>query len=291
MRKELDTMKPMSYKDYKNTIKLFNPKGEKKLVPIKKWTSRDYDCQPILPYSESYETSNAVGMVLERLLVIDLDVHSEEQNGIKEFQKWIDTHDEEKGKEILKDITNTMNVKTPSGGIHIYFMLPPNMETIDGQRAVGFMMGVDLLTGRNSYVPAPESKRADGYYKRVEETPETISIAPQWVIDLFEQTNKSNPKKDKTKVNRWESESQSVNNKSKMYQLIRTMREGFEEGTRNDSMTSLCGTVISMVKFGIITSEDAQFIVLTTAKNCNPPMSEQEVVTCWNSITRKENQN
>lgn len=75
------------------------------------------------------------------------------------------------------------------------------------------------------------------------------------------------------------------------YQLIRTMREGFEEGTRNDSMTSLCGTVISMVKFGILTSEDAQFIVLTTAKNCNPPMSEQEVVTCWNSITRKENQN
>lgn len=78
---------------------------------------------------------------------------------------------------------------------------------------------------------------------------------------------------------------------SNFNELLNTMREGFEEDTRNESMTSLCETVISMIKSGILTNEDAQFIVLTTGRNSKPPMPDKEIETCWNSILRKENQN
>lgn len=284
-------MQPMNYKDYKYTIQLFNPKNENVLVPIKKWVARSVDCQPIVPYQTNAKTDSEVGMVLERLLVIDLDVDSNGKNGIEEFHKWVDKQSEDVKTEIKQDMEETLNVETPSGGVHIYFMLPPNVKTIEGQRTVGFMEGVDLLMGRNTYVPAPNSERTDGKYQRIEETPETISIAPQWVIELFKETSKRNTTQDGNTMSKWGGGNETVNKKGKMYQLIRTMREGFEEGSRNDNMASLCGTVLKMVKFGLLTNEDAQFIVLTTGRNSKPPMLDKEIETCWNSILRKENQN
>lgn len=132
--------------------------------------------------------------------------------------------------------------------------------------------------------------------RRIESQHDEVSLNYNDTLDFFEEIDEKVKASGQENTTVADDEktlrgSEGGNLNSSIYKILSAMREGFEEGTRNDSMTSLCGTVISMVKFGIITSEDAQFIVLTTAKNCNPPMSEQEVVTCWNSITRKENQN
>lgn len=78
---------------------------------------------------------------------------------------------------------------------------------------------------------------------------------------------------------------------SNFNEILNAMREGFEEGTRNESMTSLCETIISMIKSDVLTNEDAQFIVLTTGRNCKPPMLNKEMEACWNSLVPKENQN
>src|SRR5699024_5416879 len=120
--------------------------GKAKMIPTKRWTKRDETCQKIVSYQTNEKYTQNIGMVLERLLVIDIDInHGDNVDGRKTFNEWEKEQDAEKRLEIQMDILNTMRVNTPSGGAHIYFILPEDMDSFEGQRSVGAMEGVDLL--------------------------------------------------------------------------------------------------------------------------------------------------
>lgn len=278
------------YKDYPKTIKLttkWDNNDRPKMVPIKRWVSRDNECQPIVSYTKNTHYTNDIGFVLENLLVIDIDVgHAEGVNGGVSFRKWREEeHSKEEAAQIKADMLNTMNVATPSGGMHIYFSLPEG-KTYDGSRSVGAKEGVDLLTGKNSYTPAPNSKRHDGMYKLVESSDGYIMEAPQWVIDLFDSAQEKTNVKSSSGL---KSNSGMFNTNDGIYDTYFTIvREGFGKGERNDSMTRLCGKLINDMYKGNISEQNAMFVLEQTGANSSPPMPKSEIQQCWNSIYSKD---
>lgn len=287
------------YKEYPKTIKLFSTKnneGKGVMRPIKKWVDRDESCQPIVSYQENEKETSNIGMVLERLFVIDIDVgHGNEVNGKETFSKWINEKNSNERQEVLKDISETMRVDTPSGGLHIYFAIPNDMASYTGQRSVGAMEGVDLLTGKNSYTPAPDSQREDGKYKLQRKSGEDIKQAPEWVIDLFEQANKQRSKEIKISNNNYE----ELNNfnltnvkdyevQNKLNGILTDSFKGFGKGERNEKMTSHVGKIVSEIKYRRLSMDNGINLAKLTARNCQPPMSEKELLTIWESIVKRE---
>ena len=288
-------VKKMYYKEYPKTIKLFakeESKNKYKMVPTKKWISRDSECQPIVSYTKNTHHKNGIGFVLEHLLVIDLDVgHVEGVDGLKSFTKWIKTHSEEEQAQIIADMEDTMRVVTPSGGMHIYFALPPDKKTYNGSRVVDAMGGVDLLTGKNSYTPAPNSNRGDGIYELTESNDGYIRETPQWVIDLFDDAQKKSEDRNGNggggKLSSFQTNSKGRYLNSNINKILNAMFDGFEKGTRNEGMTSLVGSLAWYIDNDKMTQENAVRIVMTAAENSSPPIDPEEVATIWNSIMSK----
>lgn len=276
------------YKDYPKTIKLFTQmdnEGKAKMVPVKKWVGRDSECQPIVPYTKNTHYTNDIGFVLEHLLVIDLDVgHAEGVDGRISFDEWIKKHSEEEQAQMYADMRDTMIVITPSGGLHFYFSLPKG-KVYNGSRVVDAMKGVDLLTGKNSYTPAPNSQRHDGIYKLANQNDGYIKETPQWVIDLFDSAQeKTNAKSGSGKLSSFQTNSKGRYLNSNINKILNAMFDGFEKGTRNEGMTSLVGSLVWYIDNDKMTQENAVRIVMTAAENSSPPIDPEEVATIWNSI-------
>ena len=178
----------MNYTDYTKTIQLQSKEthdGKAVMMPKKQWTKRDSNSQSIVDYKTNAKETLNIGMVLEDLIVIDVDLGNLSGiNGEAKFKEWIKRFDSLKQDEIKRDVYETMRVNTPSDSVVIYFMLPEGTE-ITGKRQANFIDGVDILTGSNSYVPAPKSEREDGKYELHKTSGENIMEAPEWVIDLI----------------------------------------------------------------------------------------------------------
>ena len=279
----------MDYRLYTKTIELFASKKEKggyTMTPVKKWVDRDENCQPIISYKD--QRNENVGLVLDELIIIDLDIHKKSENGIKTFNNWIRKQDNID--EILDDMKNTMTVLTPSGGMHIYFKIPKDTENTEKPK-VKAMPGVDLLTGKNKYIPAPVCNRIDGIYKIKEDSDTDIKDAPQWAIKLFKDAQSDNVKTSNFKP--ISSKFGSIRDLSNeqihhpMNQILNDLFNGFGEGERNMKMASHIGRLMNQVKREVITLQMARYVAIATAENCNPPMSYEELETIWTSILKK----
>jgi hypothetical protein len=82
-------------------------------------------------------------------------------------------------------LPETYVVRTPSGGLHYYFLLPEDFEPRNaqhGRRAGRLPVGIDVR-GRGGQVVAPPSMRAEGTYSVVADFP--LSPAPEWLLDML----------------------------------------------------------------------------------------------------------
>lgn len=82
-------------------------------------------------------------------------------------------------------LPETYVVRTPSGGLHYYFLLPEDFEPRNaqhGRRAGRLPVGIDVR-GRGGQVVAPPSLRAEGTYSVVADFP--LSPAPEWLLDML----------------------------------------------------------------------------------------------------------
>ncbi|MDU3146485.1 MAG: DNA primase, partial [Staphylococcus sp.] len=95
------------------------------MVPVQKFNKEKYEgqdvkLQEIVPYIENQRKTDNVGLLMNRLLVIDLDVgHQEDVDGREVFRNWIHSKDKTdiQSRMIAEDINNTMRVRTPGGGL------------------------------------------------------------------------------------------------------------------------------------------------------------------------------
>lgn len=279
-------MRKMNYEDYPHTILVLKDNPRK---PTQKWVDRKEGCQKIRSYRENREKQQNVAMVLEDLFVIDIDV-GKDKKGIESFKKLIESFDDEMQEQVRKDIANTYSLKTPSGGWHLYFLRP---ENVTGKRKVDFLPSVDLLTGRNAFVPAngccraKKDGKAGGEYKKTPESKEYIIEAPQWVVDLFT-SEKMKMNEDKNERMTESPKFEQSEGNLPLDRVFNAIQHGFLEGSRNSEFTSLIGTLLNYYKYDRISQSTIAWILQEVAGKCEPPFPEKEVAEIWNSLVKKE---
>lgn len=271
------------YKDIEQTIEIFRVKdknGKYSWRAKKGWNSDKRD-ELVKPYKDN--TAKSIGVVLDRYVVIDIDYKHDDKgvDGYKSFKSYLnDNYSKDELKQISEDIKGTMIVTTPRNGLHIWFELPEKIEN-NYKRKVNWIDSVDLLTNNKCFAPTPNTAREDGTYLIYNKSSENISIAPKWLMDILEGNKKSKRQHNSEWRSNIEMKDEYVNNNSIFYHYIERMKDGFEQGKRDDGIYRLACSVLDLAQKRIITLSSALFIVETTAKNCNPPFEDWEAK--WNS--------
>jgi putative DNA primase/helicase len=156
-----------------------------------------------------------------------------------------------KGEAVLKEHGHppTPMVRTPSGGLHLYFRHPQE----DIKTAIRIAPELDVKAA-GGYVVAPPSRGPNGKSYQWLISPEDTepAVVPEWVMRRI---------KERTNRNGWRSPAPPVG-------------ERIAAGERNQALTSLGGT---MRRRGM--DEDAIFAALqvTNEQRCTPPLTVDEV--------------
>lgn len=111
------------------------------------------------------------------LVVIDLDTHDEDANGLLTWQELVEQHGGKVG--------DTFTVSTPNGGLHLYYKAHPEIAVRNSAGKLG--KGIDVR-GQGGYVVGPNSiiktsEGLDGSYEVVRD--EVIQDLPRWLLELL----------------------------------------------------------------------------------------------------------
>lgn len=162
---------------------------------------------------------------------------------------------------VYGELPETPTVKTGSGGRHIYFK-HPGIEIRNSAGKIG--QGLDIR-GDGGYVVAPPSIHPNGNVYEWIIKPSQVHLAemPKWLIELLTTQNEQEQKIQKT---------------------LSEQKE-FSEGGRNDALTQLAG---SMRRKGHDADGIFAALKIFNEKNCNPPLSNEEVMSISKSVERYE---
>lgn len=206
-------------------------------IPIKSWPWRDKDFTKAHALKLKRKLNFAVK--LEDMTVVDID--TKKGDGFKSFKEatGIDAHE-----------VDTFKVKTPSGGLHLYFKG-------DHEQRIGVIPNVDIKS-KGGYVLAAGCE-LNG--KRYESLGGKIMPKPKWFGKLFREDGKKK-------------------------EIENTGDDGLivHESGRNNALTSYVGTLwqAGASKDGL-TQEVNRF----NYEQCVPPLKSREVQTIIASITKR----
>lgn len=175
----------------------------------------------------------------------------------------VDTKTNQNAESLLPEIPPTTIVQTPSGGKHIYFRLPPN---VNAKNAVSILPGIDIRW-QGGYVVAPPTQGYTFLQNALFETNDvnkTIALAPQWLIDLIQSHQNQEPQ-------------QKTNATPKTDNLV------IPEGARNHTLARLAGAIR---RFGVNQQCLQDILWVINQYHCNPPLSRDETDRIASSISR-----
>lgn len=207
-----------------------------------------------------------IGLRLDtsNLLVVDIDVHSQDKNGRQSLYKWQD-----QGKHLPED---TYIEKTPNGGLHYFFKYSGPRVRISN-----IMPGIDVLS--DFCVIAP-SQTPNGCYAPLNDNKGLADVveAPRWLIELIQ------PKTQNVFVPNAEQMGQS---KKWFGRLLDEMVQGADQGNRNAWLTRIAGKLFwtgadSDTVYFFLMAIDREFL--------DQPLSENEVRNVYKSILKKESE-
>lgn len=208
-----------------------------------------------------------IGIVTDQFLVIDIDVHNEESNGYKSLEVLENT---------FEPLPDTLRVKTANGGLHIYLMKPKGVEL---PQKVAILKGIDIKAHPNNYIVAPPSKvkRSDntiGDYQVINK--QSIVECPEWLINFIFQSNVTTVQTvTSNNVARY---------RSKTTELLEKLAKGMDEGSRNDTVASVTGQLLT---YGVKSSY-AWELVQFMNNNSHLPLDQKELEHTFLSICRRE---
>lgn len=210
-----------------------------------------------------------IGLVTESFLVLDIDVHNEENNGYTSLRTLQDTFEE---------LPKTSTVKTANDGLHLYFLKPKNMHV---PQKIAFMNGIDVKAHPNNYVVAPPSqiKRKNssiGIYEIKDRN--NIAKSPQWLIDFI---LRDEPKQSKNFAIDY---GPSNRYRSKTTDLLERLVTGAVIGARNDTIARTTGQLLTYGVSVPISWELIQFM----NNNSDEPLEQKELETTFLSICKRE---
>lgn len=208
--------------------------------------------------------SGNLGVLTGRLsgvVCLDLDVHGD-VNGIENLTNYM--------KERELKFPDTRQIKSPTGGLHLYFKLPvrefeerfaPNLDVIKG---------LDFRN-HNQFMVLEGSETEKGEYKVVNDVAwRDIPVCPKWILDLYRRekatdSNDGTPTFIASKLMEWS--------------------EGMSAGNRNIWLTRQVGFMIRQNMTLQAVYEWASIINVNFIK---PPVENEEIVAMINSVNRAE---
>ena len=120
-----------------------------------------------------------IGVPTAGFLVVDLDRHNEEANGVEVWGNLVTEHDPD------GNWKKTMIVRTPSGGVHVWFEDPGWPDNPHRNTAGKLGPGVDTRAD-GGYVIIPPSITEEGMYVRIDDwNGNEIAPAPGWLLKLL----------------------------------------------------------------------------------------------------------
>ena len=95
-----------------------------------------------------------IGLLTRKFFVVDIDKPSDQhqQNGFTSLATLINEY----GKDLF---VPTLKAFSPSGGVHLYYLKPQNIELTQN---IGAVSGIDIKANNNNYVVAPPSTNSKG---------------------------------------------------------------------------------------------------------------------------------
>ena len=247
------------------------PLQDYKNIPNVKWSKEENRIKSIEEY-EKYSNKNCTGYALltgksSGIMVIDLDVgHADGINGIDSFNDFIN----ELSTEDRDIINNTFSVRSPNGGIHLYFKYKRGLKT-----KASYIDGVDIRTdGGLIVLPYTRRKLESEDIKEYEVLNDSdIKEMPKALFDKLVKLHK------KDKVNKSD---KAVAEK----EIVKDIQ--YKEGARNDSLFKEAISIIS--KSSIRDVEMVTTIVQgINLYKCSPPLGIDEVANITASIIQRLN--
>ncbi|MEX0380873.1 bifunctional DNA primase/polymerase [Leuconostoc sp. MS02] len=218
------------------------------------------ELQAWLTQHPEYRNGN-VGIDLSKsnLVIVDIDKHK--HNGLKSIGAWFKAHDINP-----ETIQDTYVERTATGGLHAFYLIPNGQSK--PKNVINVINGVDVLS-ETAITVAPTVIDNEAY--RAVTAFETIQQAPEWVYKLSEYQNKSTPSNQRTSrysnVARW---------------LM--VKNGFDEGQRNDQAMSLAGYLLT-----IDMDPQSTLDILEMANDKSiVPLSHEELHRTYKSAYKRE---
>lgn len=245
-------------------------------IPLKGssgWNDATKDIKQIKEWWEEDNTRN-VGLMLKdhNMVVIDLDRHDEQKNGVENCKKLWDRYGA---------FPPTYTELTPSNGVHFFFKIPDgiiiNQETGAFKEIFGIdekgtgKSGIDIITFG---VPIYPTILANGsQYKPLNNgSLENVAIAPDWLIKLL---LKQQPTK---KVD------YRPVTKTKTAITLDSIFNGASEGGRDTHLTSICGWLL----WHGVDNETLAELLHTANQYNSPPLQDKDVNKIIKSMIKKD---
>jgi hypothetical protein len=229
--------------------------GEKRpcgrLVPngVKQATT---DPQKVRDWWNGVPSAN-IGLATGTVFVIDLDVKND-TDGIKEWER---LRAENGG------APHTTAVRTPSGGIHLYYRAPASVEIKNS--ASELAPGVDVR-GHGGYVVAPPSMLDDGGTYTFMKGSQKLADAPFWLVSMVRKDTDGPPQNGQQRE-------------------PADLPESVTDGRRNNYLARWGGR---LRRYGMTAEEMKAALSAVNQNRCTPPLPEDEVHSVAESVERYE---
>lgn len=228
------------------------PREKRPLIPWARYQHHRPDEAEIRQWFRRWPRAN-VGVVtgaVSSLVVVDVDPLHGGDDSLKALEQ---THG---------PLPDTIKATTGGGGLHVYLAHPGALV----HNEVGLVAGIDLR-GDGGFVVAPPSVHPSGRsYEWLE--PDLVDHAlpapmPTWLLHLVRE--------------------RGYRPGHALAHWRRLVKEGIQEGERNNSIASLAG---HLFRHGIDPKVALDLLLCWNARRCRPPLSDDEVARTVDSIWR-----
>lgn len=228
-----------------------------KKVALRKWGEFQTKLPSEVETTENFRNPDAqISIVcgkISGIVIIDIDIGASQEN--------ID----------FLNTFSTLRVKTPSGGFHLYFKYPENIEKIKSG---------DYMFGPGSHIDI----KADGGLATIPPSKYPNGIEYEWEGEKFDRSKIAKLPEEILKM--LIEKNKPVKSEEKRQNLAHIIK-GVSTGSRNMDMTSVIGTFLK--RFDVSEWEDIVFPAFYAInQQNNPPLSLGELRTIYESISSKE---
>ena len=161
----------------------------------------------------------AIALRDSRLLVLDIDRHTPDKNGLQTLKQL----------GITANFDDEVFETTPRDGIHVFYRVPDGLDVSSLKHTLG--AGLELLSDKISCAPSVKGGVA---YKHYGGSFNEANMMPKWLIDLSSNVATSGDKQTKRVP------------KYSIDQRIQMIINGFTEGERNNQVMSFAGWLLGI---------------------------------------------